>query len=73
MRAKIQGAVFLDIVVLASGEVGDVTVTKSLDTEYGLDLEAVKAAKQWRFEPGTKDGRPVPVQVALELTFTLKP
>jgi outer membrane biosynthesis protein TonB len=32
----------------------------------------VKAAREWKFEPGKKDGKPVPVQVTLELTFTLK-
>jgi TonB family protein len=72
MKAKIQGSVWLSIVVLPSGDVGDVRVTRSLDTEYGLDNEAIKAAGQWKFQPGTKDGKPVPVQVTLELTFTLK-
>jgi TonB family protein len=72
MRAKIQGRVLLQVVVLANGNVGDVKVTKSLDTVYGLDEQAVKAAKQWQFKPGTKDKKPVPVQVDLEMTFKLK-
>ena len=72
MQAKIQGAVWLTAVVLSSGDVGEVTVVKSLDTEHGLDDEAVKAARQWKFEPGTKDGKPVPTEVTIELRFTLK-
>jgi hypothetical protein len=28
--------------------------------------------KQWRFKPGTKDNKPVDVQVEVEMTFTLK-
>jgi hypothetical protein len=28
--------------------------------------------KQWEFKPGTKDGKAVPVEVAVEMTFTLK-
>jgi protein TonB len=56
--ARIQGAVLLSAVVLADGTVGDVTVLKSLDTVFGLDAEAVRAAKQWLFNPGMKDGRP---------------
>jgi TonB family protein len=72
MRAKVQGNVMLQAVVLADGTVGDVKVTKSLDTVYGLDDQAVKALKQWRFKPGTKDKKPVPVQVDIEMTFRLK-
>ena len=70
MQRKIQGSVWLGVVVLASGDVGDVQVTKSLDAD--LDQQAILAAKQWKFRPGTKDGKPVAVLVTIELTFTLK-
>jgi len=70
--ARIQGSVKLDAVVLADGTVGEVRVTQSLDTVYGLDDQSVKAIKQWVFEPGKKDGKPVPVRVDIETTFTLK-
>jgi TonB family protein len=69
---KIQGRIELDAVVLEDGTVGDVKVTQSLDAVYGLDEEAVKAMKQWVFEPGQKDGKPVPVRVNVEMTFNLK-
>jgi TonB family protein len=72
MDAHIEGTVFMDAVVLADGKVGDMKVTQSLDTEYGLDTQAVEAIKQWLFKPGTKDGKPVAVRVAIEMTFTLK-
>jgi TonB family protein len=72
MEAKIQGSVFLSIVVTESGDVTGITVTRSLDATYGLDQAAVAAAEQWKFRPGMKDGKPVPVRVTLELTFTLK-
>jgi protein TonB len=72
MDAHIEGTVLLDVVVLDDGKVGEVKVTQSLDMEYGLDTQAVEAAKQWLFKPGTKDGTPVPVRVTLEMTFTLK-
>ena len=72
MQAKIQGTVWLTAVVLASGDVGDVAVVKSLDTEHGLDQQAVDATRQWKFEPGTKEGKPVSVEVTIEMTFTLK-
>ena len=72
MEARIEGMVLLDAVVLADGKVGDVTVTRSLDMEYGLDTQAVEAIKQWLFKPGTKDGKAVAVRVTIEIRFTLK-
>jgi TonB family protein len=72
MQAKIEGSIFMSVVVLASGRVGDVTVIKSLDQEHGLDQQAVDAARQWTFKPGTKDGQAVNVEVTLEMTFTLR-
>src|SRR5258706_15151306 len=61
--AGIQGIVMLEAIVLPNGTVGDVKVIQSLDTKFGLDNQAVKAAKQWRFKPGAKDGEPVAVRV----------
>ena len=72
MQAKIQGSVWIACVVTETGDVADIKVTKSLDTEFGLDQEAVDAARQWKFKPGRKDGKPVAVSITLELTFTLK-
>ena len=69
---RIEGTVVMDIVVRADGSVGEVKVTRSLDSVYGLDANAVKATKQWRFEPGKKDGKPVAVAVSVEMTFALK-
>ena len=68
--ARIPGTMALECVVETGRRVGDVEVTKALDED--LDLEAVKAARQWRFEPGKKDGKAVRVRIALEMTFTLK-
>ncbi len=72
MRAKIQGVVTLEAVVQPDGSVGYVRVTRSLDQTFGLDQEAIKAVKKWRFAPGTRLGQPVPVLVEIELSFTLR-
>lgn len=72
MRAKVQGTVLLECVVLPDGTVGPVEVVRSLDSTFGLDQEAIKAAKKWRFKPGTRFGEPVAVLVTIELTFTLR-
>ena len=72
MRAKVQGTVLIEAVVQEDGSVGRVHVVRSLDQTFGLDQEALKAARQWRFVPGTRFGRPVPVLVNIELAFTLR-
>ncbi len=72
MQNRIEGKVGLDTVVLADGKVGDVKVTESLDTIYGLDRNAVAAMKQWEFKPGLKDGKAVAVRVHVQIAFTLK-
>jgi len=37
----------------------------------GLEAESVRAVKQWRFQPAMKDGRPVNVQISVEVGFKL--
>jgi TonB family protein len=72
MRAKMQGTVVLECVVNASGDVSDVRIVRSLDTKFGLDQQAIKAAKQWKFAPGLRMGQPVAVFITIELSFTLR-
>lgn len=72
MRAKVQGTVWVECVVMPDGSVGQAQITKSLDSVFGLDQEALKAARQWRFVPGRRFGQAVPVLVTIELTFTLR-
>ena len=69
---KITGTVYLELVVLPDGTVGDVRITRSLDPVFGLDEQAIKAARQWLFEPGTRFGEPVAILVHLALDFNLK-
>jgi len=71
MRKEIHGIVRLDCVVRTDGTVGDVRIVRSLDRAYGLDDEAINAAKRWKFEPGLKDGTAVPVMVTIEMTFEM--
>lgn len=71
MHEKIKGAVILDAVVKADGTVGKVTVKQSLDRFYGLDDNCVRALKQWKFEPGMKDGKAVAVRITVTMAFTM--
>lgn len=72
MRAKVQGVVEVEAVVLTDGTVGQVQIVRSLDDRFGLDEKAIEAVKRWRFRPGTRQGKPVAVLVNIELTFTLR-
>jgi protein TonB len=72
MHARIQGVVELDIIVLPDGSVGRVRLVKSLDATFGLDREAIKAVRQWRFRPGRQLGKAIPVRVGVEVSFTLR-
>ena len=66
-RKKIQGDVRLSIIVTAEGTVRDPQITHSLDKD--LDKNAVECVKKWKFEPATKDGKPVATHVAVEVSF----
>jgi len=71
MRARIQGTVWVECVVQTNGQCSDTHVVRSLDQTFGLDQEAVKAARLFRFRPGMRQGEPVAVLVTIELSFTL--
>jgi periplasmic protein TonB len=72
MRAKVQGIVEVEAIVMPDGSVSQVQIVRSLDDRFGLDQKAVEAVKRWRFRPGTRMGKAVPVLVNIELTFTLR-
>lgn len=70
MRERVEGTVWLTAVVRTSGEPSQIRVTKSLD--YDLDTKAEEALREWRFKPGTREGKAVPVRITVEMSFTLK-
>jgi protein TonB len=69
-KDKLAGTVTLAVIVNADGTVRDISVTKGLGD--GLDESAVKTVKKWEFKPATdRDGNPVPVKVAVQVSFHL--
>jgi TonB family protein len=68
-KAKYQGTLVLWMVVGADGRPRDIRVARSLG--MGLDEKALEAVRTWRFEPARKDGRPVAVQINVEVIFRL--
>jgi len=57
----------LSFVVDAQGEPQEICVKKPAD--FGLDDQAVKALRQYRFESATKDGTPVAVRISIEVNL----
>ncbi len=68
-KDKYQGYCFLSLVVGPDGKPYDVKVSRSIGED--LDEKAIEAVRNWRFEPGLKDGRPVAVAVDVEIKFVL--
>jgi TonB family protein len=67
--ARLQGTVRLKLIVDADGTVRDPYVTSPIG--LGLDQKAVEAAKDWKFAPGMKDGKTVPVLISIDANFHL--
>jgi TonB family protein len=65
----ISGVVILELTIKEDGSVSDVRVIKPVSV--GLDQAAVDAVRQWRFQPATKDGKPVEVLFNITINFKL--
>jgi protein TonB len=68
-KVKHMGTVVLWLVVGPDGKPRDIKVLRTLG--LGLDEKAIEAVKNWRFDPAMKDGKPVAVQINVEVNFHL--
>lgn len=68
-KAKYQGILALNLIVDSSGAVSNVSVIRPLG--MGLDERAAAQVATWKFKPALKDGKPVPVEVSVEVSFNL--
>ena len=66
---KYQGVVVLYVVVGKDGTVKKVHVVRPLG--LGLDEQAANKIKSWRFNPGTRNGQPVDIEMNIEVSFNL--
>lgn len=66
---QVAGTVMLRVVFSSAGEVDQIRAVRTLP--FGLTERAIAAARQIKFVPATKDGRPVSVQMQLEYNFNL--
>jgi protein TonB len=65
----VEAAVLLELVVSASGAVEEARVVQS--SGHGLDEAAVAAARQFRFSPAQRRGKPVRVRMSWKVEFRL--
>jgi len=66
----VEGHVHLELVVGVSGSVESARLLHGVG--HGLDEAALRAARQFRFAPATRGGRPVRVRMAWSLEFRLR-
>jgi periplasmic protein TonB len=66
-KAGLQGTVILWTVVETDGRISEVHISRPLG--MGLDEKAIEAVRKWRFTPAMRDGKPVPVQLNIEVNF----
>ena len=67
--AKLQGVVVVSVVVDESGHPRSMKFERHFGC--GLDEKAVLAVSEWRFDPATRDGKPVLVRVNIQISFRL--
>ena len=65
-----EGKLLLWAVVRPDGKIHDVRIARPLG--LGFEERAVKAVEKWEFEPAQKDGKPVAVQLNIEINFRLR-
>src|SRR5450631_3655245 len=67
--AKYQATCILKLIVGADGNPRNIRVTNPIG--LGLDEKALEAVRTWKFQPALKDGKPVAVEIAVEVDFHL--
>ena len=68
-KARFEGTVVLWAEVDTSGKAAQVRVVRSVG--LGLDEKAMDAVSKWRFKPGTRNGKAVPMPATIEVNFRL--
>jgi len=69
-KARFEGTVVLDTIVLEDGSVQVVNIARSCG--YGLDEKAIEAVRKWRFRPARMDGKAVAVALNIQVTFAIR-
>ncbi len=68
-KAKFMGVVLVNLIVDAHGNPQNVHTLRGVG--MGLDEKAVEAVRQYRFKPAMEGGKPVPVELNVEVNFQI--
>ena len=69
LTRRVEGKVLLEVVISTQGTVSAVKVLEGLPA--GLNETAIECVRQWRFEPGKFEGKPVDVIAEIEVEFKI--
>ena len=70
MRRREEGEVILRVLVDVNGDPTQIEVEKSSRSRL-LDRAAIDAVRNWKFNPGLKNGQPVAGWVLVPISFKL--
>jgi TonB family protein len=68
-KAKFNGIVLINLIVDTNGMPQNVHILRGVG--MGLDEKAVEAVKQYVFQPAMEGGKPVPVQLNVEVNYQI--
>ncbi len=70
IEQNVQGEVVLYAIVRADGSVDSIQVARTLDPQ--LDANAKSAFAQWKFQPASKSGVPIDLEVIAHIPFKIR-
>jgi TonB family protein len=70
IEQNVQGEVVLYAIVRADGSVDSIQVARTLDPQ--LDANAKSAFAQWKFQPASKSGAPIDLEVIAHIPFKIR-
>jgi protein TonB len=68
-KAKFMGVVLVNLIVDTRGLPQNVHILRGVG--MGLDEKAIEAVRQYRFKPAMEGGKPVPVELNVEVNFQI--
>ncbi len=69
-KDRLQGTTSLKVIVNERGQPEIIEIAKGLGD--GMDLQALDAVSQWRFQPATMNKKAVPVEITIQIGVTLQ-